>query len=280
MTGRGRAPARGARRAASGRAARIAAVLLAAVLVLPVGAQQQMPRYTATPTASVGTGPSGAPGAAPVDLQGDEPLARYLILRFMQGHPDLFWRVRGRAFYARAEYERARKCFELAASFSDKPSQAMLGEMHWEGLGGPRDRELGYAWMDLAAERLYEDFYILRERYWAQLDAGQREQALRRGQKLLRKYGDAKAKPRLAKVMVRERSKGIDAAGFFGNLPIIPPSGAGRDSITLRGSEYFDDTFWAPDAYFAWQDTIWKTLYSTGRVEVGEPSRLAPAKSR
>ena len=56
-----------------------------------------------------------------------------------------------------------------------------------------------------------------------------------------------------------------------------PPSGAGRDSITLRGSEYFDDTFWEPDAYFAWQDTIWKTLLTPGRVEVGDPARAGPA---
>jgi len=259
----------------------VRAALLALVLAwLPIAAQSQVRAFTASPVAgNVRPQAPGEHGQAPIELQGDEPLAQYLILRFMQGHPDLFWRVRGRAFYALGEYERARECFERAARFADKPSQAMLGEMYWQGLGGPRDRALGYAWMDLAAERLYEDFYILRERYWAQLDAAGREQALRRGQKLLRKYGDEKAKPRLAKVLVRERPDGIAAGGFFGNLPIIPPSGAGRDSITLRGSEYFDDTFWEPDAYFAWQDTIWKTLHSTGRVEVGEPRRLVPARA-
>jgi tetratricopeptide (TPR) repeat protein len=221
--------------------------------------------------------PAPAAQAHALELQGDEPLAQYLILRFMDGHPDLFWRLRGREFLARGDYLRARECFERAAYHADKPSQAMLGEMHWEGRGGPRDRALGYAWMDLAAERLYEDFYIARERYWAQLDAGERAEALRRGQPLLRKYGDEKAKKRLARVMVRKRPRGFEVGGFFGNLPIIPPSGAGRDSITLRGSEYFDDTFWEPEAYFAWQDTIWKTLHSTGRVEVGEPGAVRPS---
>jgi tetratricopeptide (TPR) repeat protein len=259
------------------RRARSVALLAVVLTWLPIAAQSQTRAFTASPAgANIGAQAAGKQRQAPIELQGDEPLAEYLILRFMQGHPDLFWRVRGRSFYALGEYERARECFERGARFADKPSQAMLGEMHWQGLGGPRDRALGYAWMDLAAERLYEDFYILRERYWAQLDAGQREQALRRGQKLLREYGDEKAKPRLAKVLVRQRPIGIDVGGFFGNLPIIPPSGAGRDSITLRGSEYFDDTFWEPEAYFAWQDTIWKTLHSTGRVEVGEPGAVGP----
>jgi hypothetical protein len=215
-------------------------------------------------------------GAPLVELQGDEPFAKYLILRFMQGHPDLFWRLRGRELYAKGEHVRAREAFERAASYADKPSQAMLAEMHWEGVGGPRDPALGDAWMDLAAERYYEDFYILRERYWARLDSAGRKRALERGRKLLRKYGDEKTKPRLARTLVRERPNRVAIGGFFGNLPIIPPSGAGRDPITLRGSEYFDGTFWDPEAYFAWQDTIWNTLLTTGTVDVGQPKPMSP----
>ena len=45
----------------------------------------------------VNTSPAAqrATGVA-VELHGDEPLAQYLILRFMEGHPDLAWRIRGR----------------------------------------------------------------------------------------------------------------------------------------------------------------------------------------
>lgn len=250
------------------------ATMVAALSWLPGAAMAQV--TTQPPLGPVGMRAEQGRQEVPavVELQGDEPLAQYLILRFMEGHPDLFWRIRGRAAYARGDYAQARDCFERAARFADKPSQAMLGEMHWKGLGGQRDRALAYAWMDLAAERYYEDFYILRERYWAQLDKQEREQALRRGQPLLREYGDDRAKKRLARVMTRERPDKLAIGGFFGNLPIIPPSGAGRDSITLRGSEYFDDTFWEPDAYYAWQDTIWKTLLTTGRVDVGEPRKM------
>jgi len=252
------------------------AIAMAALWWLPVAALAQVVTQQALGPIGIRSEPPRPETAGVVELQGDEPLAQYLILRFMEGHPDLFWRIRGRAAYARGDYAQARECFERAARFADKPWQAMLGEMHWKGLGGKRDRALAYAWMDLAAERYYEDFYILRERYWDQLDPLEREQAVRRGQALLRKYGDGKAKPRLARVMVRERPDELAVGGFFGNLPIIPPSGAGRDSIALRGSEYFDETFWEPDAYYAWQDTIWKTLLTTGRVEVGDPHPAGP----
>ena len=252
------------------------AAMVVALAWLPGAATAQVTTQQALGPVGSGAEPSGKETPV-VELQGDEPLAQYLIRRFMQGHPDLSWRLRGREAYAAGDYARARDHFERAARFADKPSQAMLGEMHWNGVGGPRDRELGYAWMDLAAERLYEDFYRLRERYWSRLGPAERERAVRRGQELLRRYGDDRTKPRLAEILVRERPNRIAVGGFFGNLPIIPPSGAGRDSVTLRYSEYFDDTFWDPEADFAWQDTIWKTLLTTGRVDVGDPRAVPPA---
>ena len=259
------------------RAGALAVPLLALLCCLPVAAPvMAQPRFKAVKQDA--PPPEFEKQPLVVELEGDELLASTLISRFLNGHPDLFWRLRGRTHLAAGNYRLARRSFELGARYADKPSQAMLGEMHWLGQGGPVDRALGYAWMDLAAERLYEDFYIKRERYWAQLDAAQRKDALRRGQPLLRKYGDDKAKPRLARILRRERPDPLAVSGFFGNLPIIPPSpGAPSDSVTLRGSEYFDDTFWEPEAYFAWQDTIWKTLHSTGRVDVGRPATVPEA---
>ena len=268
-----------AARARAGRRARAACRVtgwLAAMLAIPGMAMADDPPASAPHVSAPPAGHLEVDAQGRVELQGDEPLAQYLILRFMQGHPDLQWRLRGREAYARGDHARALRQFHEGARFADKPSQAMLGEMYWEGIGVPRDHALGYAWMDLAAERLYEDFVILRERYWSQMDAATRADALTRGQALLREYGDARAKPRQARAMRRARPYASDIGGFFGNLPVIPPSGAGRDAITLRGSEYFDDTFWDPDAYFAWQDTIWRTLHDSGRVEVGTPRAAAP----
>ena len=41
----------------------------------------------------------------------------------------------------------------------------------------PADRALAYAWMDVAAERLYHDFLVRREGYWRALDEAQRNGA-------------------------------------------------------------------------------------------------------
>src|SRR3546814_669870 len=116
---------------------------------------------------------------------------------FLSSHPDMRWRREGLYSYNREEYDIAMDRFLRAARYADKPSQAMIAEMYWKGVGVPRDRELGYAWMDLAAERMYPNFVILRERYWKRLDAQQRRNAIERGQPLLAEYGDDAAKPRM-----------------------------------------------------------------------------------
>src|SRR3546814_11625453 len=126
------------------------------------------------------------------------------------------------------EYVLAMDPFLRAARYADKPAQAMSAEMHWRGLGVPQDRELGYAWMDLAAERMYPNFVIKRERYWQLLDADQRSNAIERGQQLLAEYGDDAAQPRLAKVLRQDRAATTGSpAGFVGgglqNIPVTGP---------------------------------------------------------
>jgi hypothetical protein len=54
---------------------------------------------------------------------------------------------------------------------------------------------MAYIWMDLAAERMYHDFLVLREHYWARLDPLQQAQAIERGQQVYADYGDRVAKP-------------------------------------------------------------------------------------
>src|SRR3546814_4578884 len=118
---------------------------------------------------------------------------------FLTAHPDIRWRREASYSYNRKEYDLAMDQFLRAARYADKPSQAMIAEMHWRGIGVPQDRELGYAWMDLAAERMYPNFVIKRESYWQLLDADPRRNAIERGQQLLDEYGDHAAKQRLAK---------------------------------------------------------------------------------
>jgi len=200
---------------------------------------------------------------------------------FLSAHPDLRWRREGQHAYANKNYAEAMQYFLRAARYADKPAQAMIAEMYWKGIGVPRDRELGYAWMDLAAERFYSNFLILREQYWQQLDAEGQRDAIERGQALLAEYGDDVAKPRMAKVLRKERKVTGSRVGFVGNLEIIPFTGpnAGK-GLSIRGDEYYAPKFWQVDKYYEWQDQVWDAPGARkGRVEVGDVEQ-APAKAK
>lgn len=197
---------------------------------------------------------------------------------FLAAHPDLRWRREGLHAYANGHYDQAYRHFLRAARYADKPAQAMLAEMHWKGIGVPQDREIGYAWMDLAAERLYSAFVVLREAYWQQLDPGQRTQAIERGQALLAEYGDVAAKPRMVKVLRRHSGVTGGRVGFVGNLEIIPLTGPNATGIPggglrIRGDDYYAPKYWQPERYFEWQDEAWDAIPRTGRVEVGDLER-------
>lgn len=200
---------------------------------------------------------------------------------FLSAHPDLYNRGRGWAAYNRGDHAEALTYFRRGARYADKPSQGMVAEMLWNGEGGPRDPTLAYAWMDLAAERGYEPFLILRERYWRALDPAQQDEAVRRGGPVYAEFGDAVAKPRIAAVLRRARSQMTGSrVGMPGSLRIEIP-GPGGIPQTIDGSQYYADKFWEPEAYQAWHDAVW-TRPRTGRVDVGEvePMRASEAEDR
>jgi len=191
---------------------------------------------------------------------------------FLSGHPDLRYRLHGLEEFKRGNFEDAFRFFQRAAYYADKPSQGMVAEMYWNGQGTPRDPALAYAWMDLAAERGYEGFLGLRERYWAQLNETQRQQAVEHGQAIYARYGDAAAQPRLASVIRRERRRMTGSrTGFTGNLQIYVPGPAGYEQID--GAKFFDERYWDPKQYQAWHDSIWKKP-RVGKVTVGELESL------
>lgn len=197
---------------------------------------------------------------------------------FLTAHPDIRWRREASYSYNQKDYALAMTQFLRAARYADKPSQAMIAEMYWKGLGVPQDRELGYAWMDLAAERLYPNFVIKREAYWEQLDATQRQDAIKRGQPLLAEYGDDAAKPRLAKVMRQEATRITGSHGGFvsPSLRIVPMTGplAGT-GIDIPAEKYYAPEYWRPQQYFAAQDEVWAAPERQGQVRVGEPEQQA-----
>lgn len=201
---------------------------------------------------------------------------------FLSAHPDLRWRREGLHAYANKNYAEALQYFQRAARYADKPAQAMIAEMYWKGIGVPQDRELGYAWMDLAAERFYSNFVILREQYWGKLDGEGQRKAIERGQSLLAEYGDDVAKPRMAKILRKQRSMTGSRVGFVGNLEIIPFTGPNAGTgMSIRGDEYYAPKFWQADKYFEWQDQVWDAPDARkGRVEVGDVEQAGkPARS-
>ncbi|MGY0633262.1 hypothetical protein [Luteimonas sp. A478] len=192
---------------------------------------------------------------------------------FLTAHPDLNNRRRGMAAYEVGRYKEALTFFRGAARYADKPSQAMVGEMLWKGEGTSRDPALAYAWMDLAAERGYPGFTVIRERLWAGLDDAQREDALVRGEQVYAEYGDAVSRPRIDQVLRRERRRTTGSrTGFVGFLEIRIP-GPGGIVQSIDGNRFYDPKYWEPEQYHAWQDAVWTQL-PAGRVDIGDVEPL------
>jgi hypothetical protein len=183
-------------------------------------------------------------------------------------HPDLKWRSQAMGEFEAGRMANAFAWFQRAARYADKPSQAMVAEMYWEGRGVARDRALAYAWIDLAAERGWQPFVLKREQYWAALDEAERARALAVGQQVYAEYGDAVAKPRKESVLARERKRTTGSrTGFVGPMDIVLP-GPGGLPMRIRGDDYYAEALWKPEKYWAWQDRLWRDAMP-GQVTVG-----------
>lgn len=188
---------------------------------------------------------------------------------FLDYHPDLRYRLVGQGHYRKKRYEQALAAFRKAARFADKPSQAMVGEMLWKGLGAPVDRPQAYIWMDIAAERGYRMMLAKRENYWNALTEVERAKALEIGDAYYGEFADNYAKPRLEAKMRKARMHrtGSRVGSNAGSLQIVLP-GPGGERV-IDGSSYYADQFWDPGQYWHLQDTDWKE-FGEGTVEIGE----------
>lgn len=191
----------------------------------------------------------------------------------LNAHPDLRWRLQAMADHEDGRFDVALVRFKRAARYADKPSAAMIAEMYWVGQGTAQDRATGYAWMDLAAERLWRPFLVRREAMWAALDETEQKRALEVGQDIYATYGDEVAKPRKEKVLARAKRRITGSrVGFVGNLTIEVP-GPGGMTTRIRGDQFYHPTLWQPERYWAWQDRIWREP-RVGTVDVGEISTV------
>lgn len=198
---------------------------------------------------------------------------------YLAVHPDQAWRIHGIAALRDGRNEEAIVFLRRAARHADKPAQALLGSIYWEGRAGvPADKALAYVWMDLAAERGYRDFLLTREHYWDAMDAAERERALKEGVAIHDEYADAIAQPRLNRILRRARNEMTGSrVGFVGALRVRPVRGQGLDEIS--GSQYYDARHWDAKQYWKAQDALWSPA-PQGHVEVGAPRPLAtPAQA-
>lgn len=190
---------------------------------------------------------------------------------FLDGHPDLRYRGLGMKAYRAGDMRRAMEHFKRAARYADKPSQGMVGELLWNGQGVAADRALAHAWLAVAAERDFKVLRRQRDRYWSALAPAERERARSLAAGLHAEYGDAVAQPRLEAVLRRARASVTGSrTGMTGSLQVIIP-GPGGD-IRLDGSQFYQDKFWKPEAYWAWQAETWKDP-PTPKVDVGPLER-------
>lgn len=221
---------------------------------------------------------------APVTLEGDASMVDTSVLglrdeqvlaseTFLAAHPDLRYRGEGIRAFRGGDRAAALQAFTRAARFADKPSQAMIGEMYWTGQGVEVDRALAYAWMDLAAERRYEGFLVLRERYWARMDAQEQARAVEVGEALYAEYGDEVARPRLARAIRRATATSmVSRPGLGGAAISVTVTGPGGEEVVIN--DFFNRRYWNPTEYFRWQDQIWRAPQRRARVSVGELEAL------
>jgi len=181
----------------------------------------------------------------------------------------------------RGHWADALRLFTQAARYADKYSQHRISLMYWHGVGVERDPALAYAWADLAAERMYPSFVVLREKMWLELDEAQRARALREGAALYDQYGDEVAKPRLAAAISRQNTQITGSrVGYNDGRLYVQAPGPGAHNIFDPVAALDLRAMYAPwrldaDRYWAVEDAIWKE----GAVEVG-PARKAHTRNK
>jgi hypothetical protein len=222
-------------------------------------------------------------------------------------HKDILYRELAMEAYKNGDQERALKMFMRAASYADKPSQAALANMYWDGIGTPVDRPRAYAWMDLAASRGYNRFIAKREYYWGELTEAERAQALRVGQEIYTEYDDKIALHRLEMELEFTRRNVVGShVGFVGpgnvygfthtmntghaSTGLARPGGSGTSTSASEQdlglpianlTELYRPSLWKINDYAKFKDVQWQErVESKPTVDVGDLQNVAapPAK--
>ena len=138
--------------------------------------------------------------------------------------------------------------------------------------------------MDLAAERGTPLLLSERERFWLALDQSEQHRAVTEGQAIYATYADDVAKPRLEREMRKANLATIGSrisARSAKAETCIGTARVSRNQLFLCMNQvstdrFYQDRFWEPGKYWAWQDQV--LLINTGMpgVTVGNPASIAP----
>jgi uncharacterized protein len=199
-------------------------------------------------------------------------------------HPDLWYRELGRKAYEDGKPAFAKRLFLRSARYADKPSQAIIATMYWNGDGAERNRPLAYAWMDLAADRGYPELLVQRERYWKALTPTERDQAKQLGREVYAEYNDAAGLKRLQLQLSMEfrRSAIGSRTGFAGTTGfLLMPNNSGLFQ-ELQGNrfelmKFYDSALWQAADYARLKDLQWLGEDRFGHVTVGPLQAVSPA---
>ena len=211
----------------------------------------------------------------------------------MWKHPDLRYRELGAEAYKEGDKSRALNLLLEASRYGDKPSEAMVAAMYWNGDGVAADHPRAYAWMDLAADRGYRDLAIQRELYWDRLSQAERDQALKIGRDVYDEYSDEQGNHRLALKLSRAALDVTGShAGYVGNglvahsfstlVTVDTRAGMYRDIDVdvYQFGDYYSSLVWKPDDYLRLKDLQWRVQEPLqGHVDVGELGPVSRASA-
>lgn len=217
------------------------------------------------------------------------------------GHPDLFGEFAGMRRFAAHDYTGALKYFKIGAHYADKLSQLSIGLMYENGNGVAKDPVTACAWLAMAAERKYPSFMATRDGVCKALTPAQHDQAVAVLDKLMPAYGDAVAKPRMARELELARSQmtgsrlgfdsGVNQVSASDNCggPTIYEGGVAVPKAGCGAMNYYDPSRWDPQQYFAARDAQWRGTVTVGDMDevhkaanataAANPGRPAPASS-
>ncbi|MGH8233061.1 MAG: tetratricopeptide repeat protein, partial [Rhodanobacteraceae bacterium] len=158
----------------------------------------------------------------------------------------------GMLAYTRKDYKHAIHMLEVAASWAYKPAEYNLGVMYFQGLGVPKDRPLGAAWLVLAAERGNPQYVAARDVVITSMSDAQFAQTDELWGQLKQTYGD-KVALRRAKAQwayVKANQTGTRVGGTVGELRVgtTNPHGQFKTAMTSNSGSssviQFGTTSW------------------------------------